>query len=341
MKRYRLILIVFALAGLIVLGMAYYHLIYPNTAEDSDSRHLFIGQETDYFALKDSLVASGIIRNITTFDRVARRKSYDKKIVPGKYKIPPSVGNNRLINLLRSGSQEPVDVTIINYRTINDVAAKVSGYIKADSSSIVKFFEDESNYTDDGFTRETIISVIIPDTYQFMWNSSAEVFYKRMLREYKTYWDEEKLEKAKAADLTPLEVSILASIIDDEVVKNDEKPRIAGVYINRLRNGIPLQACPTIRFALNDFTIKRVLTVHLKVDSPYNTYKYRGFPPGPIRIASKSGIEAVLNAEKHGYYYFVAKSDFSGYHHFSRTLSEHNRYAAIYQRELNKLRIYK
>jgi UPF0755 protein len=162
-----------------------------------------------------------------------------------------------------------------------------------------------------------------------------------MLKEYKLFWNDQRLTKSNDLGLTPVEVAILASIIDDEVVKAEEKPRIAGVYLNRLKRGIPLQACPTIKFAMNDFTITRVLYKHLEFESPYNTYKYSGFPPGPIGCPSVEGLEAVLNAEKHDYIFFAAKADFSGYHNFSRTLSEHNRYAAIYQRELDKRKIFK
>ena len=162
-----------------------------------------------------------------------------------------------------------------------------------------------------------------------------------MLKEYSLFWNEERIAKAKEKNLNPVQVAILASIIDDEVVKAEEKPRIAGVYLNRLKRGIPLQACPTIKFALNDFTITRVLKVHLQVDSPYNTYKHNGFPPGPIGCPTITGLDAVLNAEKHDYLFFAAKSDFSGYHNFSRTLSEHNHYAALYQRELDKRKIFK
>ncbi len=341
MKRVKNLILILIIPALLVAAAGYYHLFYPNTADNIEAGYFFIEPDASYFDVINSLDTLGFIKSRTTLDRVARRKGYDKRIIAGKYVIPSGIGNNKLINLLRSGSQVPVAVTIINYRTINEMAGKVATYINADSTSIVDFFNDESNYKNDGFDRETIIGMILPDTYEFRWNTTAKGFYTRMLREYNIFWTEQKRKVADSLGLTLNEVSILASIIDDEVLKEDEKPRIAGVYLNRLKSGIPLQACPTIRFALNDFTIKRVLTEHLKVDSPYNTYKIRGFPPGPIRIASKSGILAVLKAENHSYYYFVARSDFSGYHHFSRTLAEHNRYAAEYQRELNKLRIYR
>jgi UPF0755 protein len=199
---------------------------------------------------------------------------------------------------------------------------------------------DESNYISDGFSRETIMAIFLPDTYEMYWTASPEDIYARMLKEFKAFWNSDRLNKARSLGLTPVEVSTLASIVDDEVLMEDEKAMIAGVYLNRLKIEMPLQACPTIKFALNDFTIRRVLKEHLVVDSPYNTYMYRGLPPGPVRCATKSGIESVLNASDHDYLYFVAKADFSGYHHFSRTLREHNNYANQYQAELDKMKIY-
>ena len=192
--------------------------------------------------------------------------------------------------------------------------------LETDSASLISFLSDDSNYKADGFKKENIISLFIPDTYEMYWNTDAGSLYARMLKEYNLFWNQQRLAKAREKGLTPAEVAILASIIDDEVVKADEKPRIAGVYLNRIRRGMPLQACPTIKFALNDFTITRVLNKHLEVDSPYNTYKHSGFPPGPIGCPSIQGLEAVLNAEKHDYIFFAAKADFSGYHNFSRTL---------------------
>jgi UPF0755 protein len=196
-------------------------------------------------------------------------------------------------------------------------------------------------YASEGFNKADIISIFIPNTYEFYWNTDAKGLYTRLLREYRTFWNDKRLAKSKEEGLAPKEVIVLASIIDDEVAKKDEKPRIAGVYLNRLKRGMPLQSCPTIKFALNDFTITRILKKYLTVDSPYNTYIHSGFPPGPIGCATIEGIDAVLNAEKHDYIFFAAKADFSGYHNFSRTLSEHNRYASEYQKELDKRKIYR
>jgi UPF0755 protein len=289
----------------------------------------------------DSLNSKVTIENTKLLNWIALRKNYPANVKAGKYLIDDGMSYPGLINLLRSGNQTPVNVTFSIIRTKNDLAGRVGSQIEADSASILAFLEEPSNYSADGFNKETIISVFIPNTYEFFWNTTPEGFYQRMLKEHKKFWNDQRISLAKEKGLNPIEVSILASIIDDEVVKGDEKPRIAGVYLNRLKRGIPLQACPTIKFALNDFTITRVLYKHLVIDSPYNTYKHQGFPPGPIGCPTIQGIDAVLNAEKHDYIYFAAKADFSGYHNFSRTLSEHNRYAAAYQRELNKRKIFK
>jgi UPF0755 protein len=302
---------------------------------------LYIPSGSSYNQVLDSIRSNLEVRNPELFMRVANKKRYPQSIKPGRYIIKEPLSVNELINILRSGRQSPVKVTFNNIRTLNQLAGKFGKQLETDSVQIMDFFADESNFSADGFTKETIISLFIPDTYELFWNTGPEGVYQRMLKEYNRFWNEERLARAAEKELNRIEVSILASIIDDEVTKKDEKPRIAGVYLNRLKRGIPLQACPTIKFAMNDFTITRVLKVHLETESPYNTYKYKGFPPGPIGCPSIEGIDAVLNAEKHDYLFFAAKADFSGYHNFSRTLSEHNRYAAEYQRELNKRKIFR
>ncbi len=311
-----------------------------NIKVESPKSILYIPDRATYNQAMDSVKTHLDIRNLKILEWIAEKKHYPVLVKPGRYVIDKDMSYFGLINYLRSGRQTPVNITFSNIRTLNDLAGRIGGQIEADSTQIMNFLSNPDNYYNDGFTRENIVAVFIPNTYQFFWNTSAEGFYSRMLKEYKKFWNEEKIKKAKEKNLDPVEVAILASIIDDEVAKTDEKPRIAGVYLNRLKRGIPLQACPTIKFALNDFTITRVLTKHLKIESPYNTYKIKGFPPGPIGCPTIEGIDAVLNAEKHDYLYFAAKADFSGYHNFSRTLAEHNRYAAEYQRELNRRRIF-
>jgi UPF0755 protein len=289
----------------------------------------------------DSINLHLIINSKKTLAWVAERKGYSHRLRPGRYVIAKGLSCNSLINILRGGRQTPVIVTFNNVRTMYDLAGRVGGQIEADSADIAAFLSDSGKYIKDGFTRENVISVFIPDSYEFFWNTGAEGFYRRMLREYKKFWTDGRMGKAKELKLTLPEVSTLASIVSEEASKADEKPRIAGVYLNRLKRGIPLQADPTVKFAVNDFTITRVLKKHLAVNSPYNTYVYQGLPPGPINCPTVEDIEAVLNAEKHDYIFFVARPDLSGYHNFSRTLAEHNRYANDYQRELNKLRIFR
>jgi UPF0755 protein len=302
---------------------------------------LYIPTGSTYEQVMDTIGSKLLIKNKEIFDLIAVKKKYPEKIHPGRYVIDKSLTYNSLINMLRSGKQSPVKVTFSNARTLNDIAGRIGKQIETDSARIVDFFSDDSNYKTDGFKKENIISVFIPNTYELYWNTDAKELYSRMFKEYRLFWNAERVRKAKSADLNPYEVSILASIIDDEVVKSDEKPRIAGVYLNRLKRGMPLQACPTIKFAMNDFTITRVLNKYLLIDSPYNTYMHTGFPPGPIGCATIEGIDAVLNAERHDYLFFAARADFSGYHNFSRTLSEHNRYASLYQKELNKRKIFR
>ncbi len=343
MKKNRIFYYMSVIAILVlVAGLILYKSLFGTTVKPkTENQVLFIPTGSTYNQVVDTIEANLSVENMRLLDWVARKKKFPDLIRPGRYLIPGDLSYNGLINLLRSGRQAPVNITFNNVRTLNQIAGKIGKYIEADSSQIIAFLSDESNYISDGFKRETVIALFIPDTYEVYWNSDARELYTRMLKEYKRFWNDKRLSKSNDLGLDPIEVAILASIIDDEVVKADEKPRIAGVYLNRLKRGIPLQACPTIKFALNDFTITRVLYKHLEFESPYNTYKYNGFPPGPIGCPSVEGIEAVLNAEKHDYLFFAAKADFSGYHNFSRTLSEHNRYAAIYQKELDKRKIFK
>jgi UPF0755 protein len=235
--------------------------------------------------------------------------------------------------------QTPLNVTFNNVRTKEDLAGKVSKYLIADSLSILNLFYDENKIGKFGFNTETYRAMFIPNTYQFYWTTSAEQFADRMKTEFDKFWSDERRKKAENINLSPVEVTVLASIVQSETAKNEEMTRIAGLYINRLNRGQLLQADPTVKYAVGDFSLKRILNVHLEVDSPYNTYKYAGLPPGPINFPETSAIDAVLNYEKHNYIYMCAREDFSGYHNFAVTLTEHNRNAAKYRRELDKLKI--
>lgn len=327
-------------AGLTAVVLLWTIVLRENVKAEEPVR-IYLPTGSDFRALNDTLDRADVLRSRKSFLITSRLKSFGKSVKPGSYVIEPGMSNNSLVNMLRSGRQAPVNVTFNNIRTLGELAGKVGMQIEADSAALAAFLNDESNYSEDGFDVRTVISVFIPDTYQVYWSVDARGFYRRMLKEYRDYWNDDRTALAEANGLTPAEVSVLASIVDEEASRDDEKPRIAGVYINRLRAGMPLQADPTVKFAVNDFSLRRVLNRHLEVDSPYNTYMYAGLPPGPIRCPSRSGLDAVLNAENHEFLFMVARPDRSGYHHFSRTLAEHNRYAATYRRELNRRRIYK
>jgi len=341
MKKILLALFYIILAAGFTVTVLLWVILLRENVKAAEEVRIYVPTGSSYEDLTDTLRSAGILRSERNFIITSRLKSFGRTVKPGSFIIEPGMSNNNIVNMLRSGQQAPVNVTFNNIRTLGELAGKIGGQIEADSATLAVFLADENNYISDGFDRRTVISVFIPDTYQLYWSVDATAFYRRMLKEYRTFWNEDRKAAAEALDLTPAEVSVLASIVDEEASKADEKPRIAGVYINRLRQGIPLQADPTVKYAVNDFTLRRILNRHLDVDSPYNTYKFRGLPPGPIRCPSRSGLEAVLNAEKHEYIYFVARHDSSGYHHFSRTLAEHNRYAAAYRRELNRRGIYR
>jgi UPF0755 protein len=282
------------------------------------------------------------LEDINSFKWVSKIKKYDLKVKPGKYKIDKGFSNNSIVNLLRSGNQTPVEITFNNIRDINDFAGKVSKKIEADSASLSELFSDSEFIEQFGFEKNTVISMFIPNTYQFYWNTSAKKFFEIMNNYYNEFWTQERIQKAKKIGLNKTEVSVLASIVQaEQAAHNDEKAKIAGLYINRLNMKMLLQSDPTIVFALGDFEKKRVLNEDKEINSPYNTYKFTGLPPGPINMPEISSIDAVLNFEKHNYIFMCAKEDFSGYHYFSTNARQHEIYADRYRNALNKKRIWK
>ena len=293
---------------------------------------LYIPTGSDYQYVRNQLDSLNILIDADAFEWLVEKTEYNKNVHPGRYVFTDGMTNKEAVNMLRLGHQTPVKVVFNNMRTVEQLAGRISSQIEADSLSILDAIMYDS--TVDATT-------FIPNTYEFYWNTDAEGFVNKMKTEYNNFWNETRLKKAEAIGLTPREVSILASIIDKETAKTSEMPTIAGVYINRLDKKWPLQADPTLIYAIGDFSIRRVLDVHKQVESPYNTYKYTGLPPGPICIPSIAAIDAVLNAEKHKYFYFCAKDDLSGYHVFAKTINEHNRNAEKYRRALNKNNIYR
>lgn len=340
--RFVIISAVIAVISLIALHQIRHKIFSANVEiQGKDTFSVYIPTGATFSEVVGLLELSGVVKNIENFKWLAEKKRYSTNVKAGHYVLKNGMTNNELVNLLRGGFQTPVRLTFSNVRTKQQLAGIVSKVIEADSASIVGILNDNDKLSDFGFDTATIYSMIIPNTYEMWWNSDAYDFLKRMNREYNNFWNEKRKEKAQKAGLSPVEVSTLASIVDEETVREDEKPRVAGLYINRLNRNMRLQADPTIKFVLGDFTINRVLSKDLKIDSPYNTYLYAGLPPGPIRFPSVKGIEAVLNFEKHDYLYMCAKDDFSGYHNFSKTLRQHNIYAARYRNALRQRRIWR
>jgi UPF0755 protein len=337
LKRMSLSIVIVVLLAVLIGGRFFRYINASNVdLTEVENEFLEIPNGASFADLKTILCNSGAIKDIESFEWVAKKKKYTTKIKGGRYELRDGMSNNQLVNLLRSGQQSPVNLTFNNIRKLNQLASIVSQKLMLDSVELVRLFNDESYILSLGFSKQNLSAMFIPNTYQMYWNTDAKGFVNRMNKEYKRFWNEERKNKAKKIGLSPDEVSVLASIVDEETIKNDEKPTVAGLYLNRLKKNMRLQADPTVKFALDDFTIKRVLNGDKEIDSPYNTYKYAGLPPGPIRIPSIKGIDAVLNYESHKYLYMCAREDFSGYHNFATTLSQHNRNAAKYQRELNK-----
>lgn len=294
--------------------------------------------QTTLSGVEDSLIRAGVLTKTWGFRLLASRMNYrDGKIRPGLYRIRRGTGLVSLIRMLRSGDQFPVAVTLTTERMPEDVAGKLSRYLSSDSISFIHYFQNNPLIGTAGFTRENLHSVFIPNTYEIYWTASPTDFLHRMKTEWDRFWKGgRRFQRAKSLGLTPQEVYTLASIVDKETLVSDEQKRIAGVYYNRLRIGMPLQADPTAVFARRDFSTRRVTDFHTKFDSPYNTYRYKGLPPGPITMASVGAIDAVLQPEKHAYLYFCALGDESGRHAFAVTLSAHNRNAAIYRENLKR-----
>ncbi|MBN2519657.1 MAG: endolytic transglycosylase MltG [Bacteroidales bacterium] len=344
-KYYKISLIILIIISsiLLIYGIYIYNIAFKPNVKIHNSTEYFLKIPTNssFNDVIKIIENDSVLKNINTFIKLSKKKNYPKHVYPGRYLIKNKMGNNKIINLLRSGKQKPFNVIFNNIRTKERLAQVISNQIEADSSSLVNLLNDEEFLSKYNLNQETAISIFIPNTYQFYWNTNAEAFFNRMFREFDVFWNEERIQKSEEIGLSKIEVITLASIIDEEAVKKEELRRIAGVYMNRLQQRMRLQADPTIKFILGDFTVRRILYDDLEIDSPYNTYKYWGLPPGPIRIPSIAAINAVLNYEKNEYLYFCAKEDFSGFHNFAKTLDEHNRNKRLYLRALDKNEIYR
>ena len=305
----------------------------------SEREYLYIPTGSDFDDLMQNLVDNNIVEDTASFHWVARQKEYPSRVKAGKYKLEEGMNNRTLLNLLGAGLQEPVNLRFQNIRLKENFAAHLAKQLEPDSATFSAILNNDTLAQEHGFTTENIFTMFIPNTYEFYWNTSSEEFFDRMANEYDTFWNDERKAKADSVGLSPIEVSILASIVKGEALHVDEMPEIAGLYINRLRRGMLLQADPTVIFATQDFSIRRVLNRHLRTPSPYNTYIHKGLPPGPIMMPSIASIDAVLNFNEHQYIYMCAKDDFSGYHNFATNMRDHLVNARKFQRALDERNI--
>lgn len=312
--------------------------IFPKTKEKA---FLCIPDSSTFNDVTRLLEKDARVVSLFSFKQTARIFHYGNKIRSGRYELKRGMNNFQLIRILRSGRQTPVRLTFNNIRTKQQLAARLGSELMADSTSILKLLNDSAFLKKYNLNPSTSISLFIPNTYEVFWNLNARQLFERMNKEYMKFWTEERKAKAKAIPLTPNEVSTLASIVEEETNNIKDRPMVAGLYINRLKAGMPLQADPTIKFALNNFALKRILFGDLRVNSPYNTYKKTGLPPGPIRVSTPEGIDAVLNYVHHNFMYMCAAETLNGEHKFAATWAEHQVNARKYQQTLNEMKIFK
>ena len=322
----------------LVFIMDYYNKFYkPNTSFEDESIFLYV-MEGDSLAFRDSI--SKYIKSEKTFYKAAEKLDYLENQKTGRYKISKDVGNNDIVNSLKFNNT-PVNVIFNNQERIENLAGRISKQIYEDSASLVRAFKDKNFLSINSFNNDNVLSMFIPNSYEVYWNVKPEDFRDKMLTEYNKFWNQQRTKKAEQLGLSKLEVISLASIVQKESIKVDERPTIAGVYINRLKKRMRLQADPTVIYSIKDYyknfdtIIRRVLYRDLRLKSRYNTYRINGLPPGPIAMPDISAIDAVLDYEKHNYIFFVADPYNRGYHLFARNLSEHNRNKRVYTRWLN------
>ena len=334
--------IIAALASIAIIssGILYYIVKSPQiNLEETAYIYIYPYDNSDSIVKKIKEVANP--KSTLGFKILTKHNNFDDRKRSGRFAIKDKDSWHTICTRIISKEQTPVKVVVPSVRSFEQLSKVISDQLMLDSVTIHEFLTSKVFIENLGYTLETFPTLILPNTYELYWNIEPEQLFIRMMRERKKFWNEERLAKAKALNMTPEEVATLASIVDEETNNNAEKPIVAGLYINRLKHNIPLQADPTVKFAIGDFTRKRILNADLEVESPYNTYKNPGLPPGPIRIATIAGIESVLNHAKHNYIYMCAKEDFSGTHNFAVTLAEHNANARRYQAALNKLNIKK
>lgn len=340
-KTYRHLLLGFGILLILLLcrGIAAYVCLFRDNVRDGSPEYLYVHTGSSYEDLMAQLDTMQLLKSRSTFRLAARARRLPGHLKPGRYAVPSGTSNFTLTSKLRSGNQEAVRLRFNNIRTLEQLSGRIARQLELDSAGLLALLQNDSLLAGYGMKRETAICLFIPNTYECWWNTSASAFIDRMHHEYTVFWNSQRLKKAEEIAMTPQEVMTLASIVEEENSRPGEQPRIAGLYINRLQRGMPLQSDPTIKFALGDFGRKRLLYSDLETDSPYNTYRHAGLPPGPIRMPSIAAIDAVLNYEHHAYLYMCAKEDFSGQHRFTASAAEHAANARRYHDALNRKHI--
>lgn len=336
-KNRKFVVLILISTTVVSFSFYFYQVLFTaNIQVDREDEDLYIPNQASYTTVLDSLAKKKSIQDILSFRFLAKVLGYPSRVHPGRYVLRKNSSNLSVILKLRSGKQDPVKVTFNTIRTKKNLAGKICKYLEVDSLNFFSVLTSPAIVQKYGFDTTTILCMFIPNTYSLYWNMTSEKLLKRFYHEYQSFWTSERRDKANRMGLTPIQVSVLASIVQAETIYDKEKPAIAGVYMNRLNKNMRLQADPTVVYAVGDFTIQRVLKGHKEVDSPYNTYKYSGLPPGPINLPSITSIDAVLNYEHHDYLYFCAKENFSGYHRFAVSFEDHLKNARLYQKALDQ-----
>lgn len=332
-------LIVFLVLSVLMISFTYYgyQICYtPNILVGKENTVIVIPEGADFKKVQEILHEGNYVQDLISFSFLAKLMDYDEGVKAGRYTLERNMTNLDAIRYLRLGLQEPVNITFNNVRLISELSEKITRNLEMTKEDFEAALIDFAMTNKYGFTKDNVLCMFIPNTYEVYYNASPKQLIDKMHDEYEKFWTTERQDKAGALKLTPIEVSILASIVQAESVKRDEAPIIAGLYINRLKQAIPLQADPTLVFASGDFALKRVLNEHKMIDSPYNTYKYAGLPPGPINLPEINSLDATLDYLKSDYIYMCAKEDFSGRHNFSASYTEHLKNAQRYQAALTR-----